>query len=231
MIDFLLLLMGLALVTSGWFLFSEFTRFLHCMYRSRARVVSMEAGVERWMLTYDGEYRSFSFFPVIEYRYNGEPVRFTSLDLVSMGQLQVGEQLMVSFSRSRRNRTRLGRIALFLCGFASILLVAVMSTNAIVQKTGSMLEVTFASFVVALSLFIIAIYMKQQDEAAIGGLESVRKSNMTCLFLQEPTNVSHWRAMFTNARQKRRIFMSQLLGCSFFIAGCGLFIMSFGVNL
>ncbi|WP_020410634.1 DUF3592 domain-containing protein [Hahella ganghwensis] len=224
--DVLILLMGLTLISAGWVLLWEFTRFLHCAYAVQGRVVSLEPDYSR-STRHTGERRSsYYFFPIIEYFWEGDKIRFTSLDESCISGLQVGDQVQLSFSRSRRKHTRIGRFATIMICMMAMLIAGVVSGAALLSQSVDLYHVLFASIILAICLFIIVLYMRQQDETAVDSDKHARRSVLNCVFLQEPTNVCYWKNLFTNRRQRRRIVISKMFGGGCLASGLLLFVMA-----
>ncbi len=219
--------MGLTLISAGWVLIWEFTRFLHCAYAVQGKVVSLEPG---YSLNGSGAQpgRKFYFFPVIEYYWSGQNIRFTSLDENYIDSLQVGDQVQLSFSRSRRKHTRFGRfMTLMMSCMAILIAVGVMGGVQALGEEVALVDILLASMVLAVCLFIIVLYMRQLDETMVDSEHHARRrSVLTCVFLQEPTNVCYWKKLFTNRKQRRRIWVSKMLGSSCLVAGFVMFVFA-----
>ncbi|AZZ90427.1 DUF3592 domain-containing protein [Hahella sp. KA22] len=225
--DVLILLMGLTLITAGWVLIWEFTRFLHCAYAVQGRVVSLEPGYGmRKKMAQPGK-ASYSFFPVIEYQWQGDRIRFTSLDDKCIAGLQIGDQVQLSFSRSRRKHTRIGRLVALMIASMTMLVAGILGGAMLLGQQVDVIHILLGSVVLAICLFIIVLYLRQQDETAADSVHHVRRRVLNCVFLQEPTNVCHWRALFTNRRQRRRIWASRVLGGGCLATGAFLFAAAF----
>lgn len=211
--DLLILLMGLTLLTAGWFLMWEFARFLHCAYRVQGRVIAMEPGYGLHRHLHGQEAKSFSFYPVIQYEWMGEPTRFTSLDHDCIVGLQIGDDVRLSFSRTRRSEARIGRMAMVLVLSMALLVAGLFSASLLIRESLDMMHVVLSSLVLAVGLFIIVLYMRQQDEATVAArYPQGQAQTMTSVFILEPTNVRYWKSLFTNRRQRRRILFSKMMG-------------------
>ncbi len=224
--DALILLMGLTLISAGWVLIWEFTRFLHCSYAVQGRVVSLEPGYSRSTLRISEGQSTYYFFPVIEYYWDGSKIRFTSLDESCICGLQVGDQVQLSFSRSRRKHTRIGRMVTLMLTMMAMLIASVVFGAVLLNQNVDMIHVLMASVILAGCLFIIVLYMRQQDETAVDSNHHARRSVLNCVFLQEPTNVNYWRGLFTNRKQRRRIIVSKMVGGGCLVSGVLLFVMA-----
>lgn len=211
--DLLLLLMGLTLLTAGWFLMWEFARFLHCAYSLQGRVVSMEPGFGVHKHLHGPDAKSFSFFPVIQYDWMGEPTRFTSLDSKCIVGLQIGDQVKLSFSRTRRSEVRIGRMVMMLVVSMALLVAGMFSASVLIRESLDMGHILLASLVLAVCLFIIILYIRQQDEMSPSTRYPQSQSqSQTNVFILEPTNVCYWKGLFTNRSQRRRIWVSKVVG-------------------
>ena len=160
--DVLLLLMGLTLAAAGWLLIRDYTRFLYSTYSARGKVVSIEPGY--WPRPAgSGEARKPGYFPVIEYYWNGESSRFTALMAEAMTSLQMGDLVTVQVSRSRRQKGRLGHGIMVLMALLGSLAFLLMLGAVIQSQRPDMVHVCLASIVLAVCLFIIVMYFRQQD--------------------------------------------------------------------
>lgn len=211
--DLLLLLTGLTLLTAGWFLIWEFARFLHCSYTVPARVVSMEPGFGKQGHVPGSRATSFAFFPVIQYDWMGEPTRFTSLDERCIAALQIGDAIRLAFSRTRRYSTRVSRMVLILFLAMVMLGTGMFTAGVMLDETVGVPHMLLGSGVLAACLFILVLYMRQQDVSTPAErYRRVVAQSESPVFILEPTNVCYWKRLFTNRRQRRRIFFSKLMG-------------------
>ncbi len=225
--DLLLLLMGLTLLTAGWFLVWEFARFLHCAYSIQGRVVSMEPGYGVHKHIHGPDAKSFSFFPVIQYEWMGEPTRFTSLDSKCIVGLQIGDQVKLSFSRTRRTEARIGRMVMILVLSMAVLVAGMFSAGVLIRENLDMAHMLLGSLVLAVCLFIIILYIRQQDETIPSTrYPQAQSQSQTNVFILEPTNVCYWKRLFTNRSQRRRILFSKVIGFCCLTIGSLMFVTS-----
>lgn len=227
--DLLLFLAGLTLLVAGWFLIWEFARFLHCAYVVPGTVVSMEPGFGLRRHLQTAEASRYSFFPVIQYEWMGLPTRFTSLDQQCIAGLQIGDQVKLSFSRSRRTHGRIGRMVLLLSASMGLLVGGVLASSMASGQGVDMIHILMASFVLAVCLCIIVLYTRQQDETnPATRYPQAQVQSVLNVFILEPTNVCYWKNLFTNRSQRRRILFSKMVGGVCFMAGMLMLISAFG---
>lgn len=157
--------------------------------------------------------KSFSFFPVIQYEWMGEQTRFTSLDSKCIVGLQIGDQVKLSFSRTRRSEARIGRMVMVLVLSMVILVAGMFSAGILIRENLDMLHMLLGSLVLAVCLFIIILYVRQQDETIPSTrYPQAQAQSQTNVFILEPTNVCYWKHLFTNRSQRRRIMFSKVIG-------------------
>ena len=224
--DVLLLLMGLTLAAAGWLLIRDCTRFLYSAYTARGKVVGIEPGYWPRHISPE-EYRIPGYFPVVEYYWNGESSLFTALIPEAVGVLQIGDQVNVQVSRSRRRKSRLGRglvvlMSLLVCLLSLLVVAAVMQNRQV-----GLAHICLASLVLAVCLFIIVLYLRQQDESLPGGLPSKRQAAQVNLCLQEPTCPRHWTRYRVSRQQRSRILYSRVFGGGCMAAALVLVLASF----
>lgn len=222
--DVLFLLMGLALAAAGWLLFRDYTRSLHGTYTARGKVVGIESG---YCFSYGLGRRIPSFLPVIEYYWNGESAQFTALSPELVGTVQIGDQLSIQVSRSRRRRSRLGRALLVsLCPLTGLALVLLAGAT----QGGEGIDLSrfgLACLVLTVCFFIIVLYCRQLDESLPGDLPPGGTAARIRLCLQEPTAPRHWCRYRLARRQRARILYSRLLGGSCLAGGIVLMLAAF----
>lgn len=220
--DMLLLLMGLVLLMAGWFLMWEFARFLHCAYVIQGQVISMEPGfgLKKHLAHLDSDSGNYSFFPVIQYEWMGEPTRFTTLDQECISGLQIGDRVKLSFSRTRRAQSRIGRMVFLLLVCMALLVAGIVGSTIAAHGLLDIGHILMASFVLAVGLCIIVLYTRQQDETNPDTrYPQAQAQSVLNVFLLEPTNVCYWKRLFTNRSQRRRIMFSKMVGGCCFMAG------------
>jgi hypothetical protein len=222
--DVFVLVMGLTLFTAGWFIFWDYVRFLYSSYSVKGRVVSFTSpyllggSARRTRRTASGMY------PIIEYLWAGQLTRFTSLDHAGAEQLQVGDIVNVCVSRSRRQRSRLGKGSIFLMIMLAALCVVLLSGALLVNIQLNVVHIILASCILALSLSFIVLYLRNQDETHSG---LVRRMNPFSVFLSEPSSFCHWSEMTQDRFQRRRILGFRMVGAACFTAGVAMIVAAF----
>ncbi len=224
--DVLLLFMGLTLAAAGWLLIRDCTQFLYSAYTARGKVVGIEPGY--WPRHHHPEkHRIPGYFPIIEYYWNGESSRFTALIPEAVGTLQIGDQVNVQVSRSRRSKSRLGRGLVVLMSLLACLLGLLVVAAVMQHRQVGLAHVCLASLVLAVCLFVIVLYLRQQDESLPGGLPSKRQAAHVSLCLQEPTSPRHWARYRVSRQQRNRICYSRIFGGGCMAAAFVLVLASF----
>ena len=138
--------------------------------------------------------QNLQIFPVIQYDWMGEPTRFTSLDSKCIVGLQIGDQVKLSFSRTRRSEVRIGRMVMILVVSMALLVAGMFSASVLIRETLDMGHILLASLVLAVCLFIIILYIRQQDEMSPSTRYPQSQSqSQTNVFILEPTNVCYWK--------------------------------------
>ena len=224
--------MGLTLLAAGWFMLRDYVRFLTSGYIVKGKVVSIQQSslhgysrlVQRTSLaspSSDDIYASnkqYGIYPVIEYRSNGEAVRFTLMDDQSADQYHMGDSVDLRFCRSRRVQGRISRSTVSL-----IIMLAVLSVGLLVGAVFSSVGLTiahicFSSIILTFCLFMMVAYYCNRDENSKARYELNRRGRIRVLLL-EPSAFKHWRAMIDDKTQKRRIFGSQVFGAGCLMSG------------
>jgi hypothetical protein len=225
--DVFVLVMGLTLFTAGWFIFWDYVRFLYSAYSVKGRVASFTAPYAPASIRSFHQVGTRPYHPVIEYSWAGEDVRFTSLDHAGADQLQVGDTVNVCVSRSRRQRSRLGKGSIFLMIMLAALCVVLLSGALLVNIQLNVAHIVLASCILALSFSLIVLHQRNQDETNSG---LVARLNPFSIFLSEPASFCHWPQMTFDSLQRRRILGFRLMGAACFTAGVMMIIAAFFVT-
>ncbi|ARU58581.1 hypothetical protein OLMES_4585 [Oleiphilus messinensis] len=215
--DVFLFIMGATLFVAGWFLFWDYVRCLSSVYRVKGSIVAFESAFSKLARG------SVNYFPVIQYRWRGEAVRFTSI-CSHVDELRLGDPVDMRFSLSRRRRTRLGRSSITLMLMLA-LLCAVFFTGAVLANVSiSVYHVGLASLIVTFCLFVISLYLKEQDES---GTDITESQSDYSLSLFEPSAFKHWTNLSGDAHKKVSVFGARLFGAMCFSVGLTLAAGSF----
>jgi len=213
--DAFTLIMSLTLAVVGIFLYRNYARFLRGAYAKQARVISIQQVFSSNSNLQSGlsNYVKNGFYPVIEYRADGEPVSFTAIDKHVSGNFHVGDEIKLRVLKTRRSKNRVCKTVvvlvsmLFLLGF-DFFISAFMSEASI-----SLAQVCLASIIIATSLSTLVLYLKDQDELYERGLTST-KSGRTQLCLAEPAAFKNWTSALTDPAQRYKIRSTQFFGAT-----------------
>lgn len=225
--DVFVLVMGMTLFTAGWFIFWDYVRFLYSAYSVKGRVVSFTSP---YIVSPSSQrYRSAQpqYHPIIEYLWGGQLIRFTSLAHSGTEQMQVGDIVNVCVSRSRRQRSRLGKGSIFLMIMLAALCIVLLSGALLVNIQLNVAHIILASCILALSLSFIVLYLRNQDDTNSG---IVRRLNPFSIFLSEPASFCHWSQMTSDTFQRRRILGFRMIGAACFTAGVSMIVAAFFVT-
>jgi len=205
--DAFIFVMGLTLAAVGVFLFRDYVRFLAGSYSISGKVVSIQqvfipkpigrkVDIEPYVA--DG------FYPVVEYKSDSTPIRFTAIDNVASGRFHVGDKLRLKVTKSRRKHQRHCRSMSILMSLL-VLLASLMFVSA--TMTGyhlSVIKIISASFVLAIGFAMLIIYTREQDEQSEQNqLDTGKAYSQLCLF--EPTAFNKWQATWQDRRQLKKI--------------------------
>lgn len=216
MIEALTILISLTLAVTGIFLYRDYSRFLKGTYAKRGKVVSIQptfSNAHQVSLN-THRYVSAGFYPIIEYSHEGEAVRFTAIDHTASAKLHVGDKVQLRIIKSRRKETRSCKSIFTLVSLISILGIALTYTSITAASPPSLTQIFLGSFVIALSLGILALFLSDQDEYFENNLK-VTKRGYTQLFLAEPTAYRKWQSSFRDPVQRFKIRGSRLCGATF----------------
>jgi len=215
--DVFALVMGVTLVCVGWFLSGDFRRFLAGSYNIPAKVVSVaqaympSGNMLPSRRSTDSVINYGSYYPVCEYRQSGEQVRFTAIGEHVGNLYQIGDQLRLKVSRSRRAHGRICKGAQILLAVLSLSALMLLGSPAFGFFHLTMAHICLASVVLTLAFVVFLMYVRERDEC--DALTSVvSPANKYVLCLREPTAFSHWGVLNSDAVQRRRMFSARLFG-------------------
>ncbi|RMF16852.1 MAG: DUF3592 domain-containing protein [Gammaproteobacteria bacterium] len=211
--DILMLLVGITLAVTGWFLAWDYARSLFSAYTTKGKVVALQPGFGQRR---NGVYTPF--YPVVEYLWQKEPVRFSALHEDDVANLQIGDIIEITFSRSRRTQTRLGRMVLTLLFMLVMVLGAIYGTALATSTRLDLLHILLPSLVLSGCFFAIVLFLRQQDQADTGAAIQ-RRTSLCRLFIQEPTHVCHWMQRGNCPLTSRGAFIARFCGVSCMLGG------------
>lgn len=214
MIETLTILMSLTLAVTGVFLYRDYASFLKGAYVKHGKVVSIQAAFSNHIATT----KSFvpeGFYPVIEYMYEGQAVRFTSIDHLASAKLHIGDNIQLRIIRTRRKENRACKSLIALVSLISILGATLFSAAITGNTSLSLAQIVIGSFIIALSLAILALYFSDQDQHFLHDLKET-KGGYTQLFLAEPTAYKKWQSSFRDPVQRFKVQGSRCCGATFF---------------
>lgn len=231
MIDAFTFIMGATLAATGWFLCRDYARFLRASYTIKAKVTSIQqvfvsraiedAEAARNPVVKNG------FYPVIEYKTPQGPVSFTAIDAGASGRFHVGDEVGLRVSKTRRRHTRVCKSFSLLVLSLALLMLGLLASAMLADFSLSRAQIVGASFVIALGLAILVLYLRDQDEHCIHEMTRTEGGrSQLCLF--EPTAFRNWKSAFRDPRQRYKIRSSQIFGSACF--GFAALICGFAVH-
>lgn len=214
MIETLTILMSLTLAVTGVFLYRDYASFLKGAYVKHGKVVSIQAAFSNHIVTT----KSFvpeGFYPVIEYMYEGQAVRFTSIDHLASAKLHIGDNIQLRIIKTRRKENRACKTLIALVSLIAILGATLFSAAITGNTSLSLAQIVIGSFITALSLTILALYFSGQDQHFLHDLKETKRG-YTQLFLAEPTAYKKWQSSFRDPVQRFKVQGSRCCGATFF---------------
>jgi hypothetical protein len=214
--DAFTLIMGLTLAVIGIFLYRNYASFLRGAYAKRARVISIQQ-VFTSNINPKINASTFvknGFYPVIEYFTDNESIRFTAIDQHVSGNLHVGDQVKLRVHKTRRSKNRVCKTVVLLISMLCLLGLDLFISAFFSDAAISLGQVYLASIIIAASLSILVLYLKDQDESYEHGLTST-KSGRTQLCLAEPAAFKNWTSALTDPAQRYKIRSTQFFGATF----------------
>jgi hypothetical protein len=209
--------MSLTLALTGVFLYRDYASFLKGAYAIRGKVVSIQAAFSSHIPDTNTPAKSFvseGFYPVIEYIHEGQAVQFTAIDHLASAKLHVGDKIQLRIIKTRRKENRVCKSLIALVSLISILGITLFSAAVAGTTPLTLTQIFLGSFIVALSLTILAIYFSDQDQHFLHDLKETKRG-YTQLFLAEPTAYKKWQSSFRDPVQRIKIQGSRLCGATF----------------
>lgn len=218
MIETLTILMSLTLAVTGVFLYRDYASFLKGAYVKHGKVVSIQAAFSNHIRTPEILAKSFvpeGFYPVIEYKHEGQAVRFTAIDHLASAKLHVGDNIQLRIIKTRRKENRACKTLIALVSLIAILGATLFSAAITGNASLSLAQIVIGSFITALSLTILALYFSGQDQHFLHDLKETKRG-YTQLFLAEPTAYKKWQSSFRDPVQRFKVQGSRCCGATFF---------------
>tara|TARA_R110001592_G_scaffold127070_1_gene338595 strand:- start:8515 stop:9225 length:711 start_codon:yes stop_codon:yes gene_type:complete len=216
LIEALTILISLTLAVTGIFLFRDYSSFLKGAYAKRGKVVSIQSTFFNQFNTNisSPKFVSQGFYPIIEYMHENEAVRFTAIDHLASAKLHVGDKVQLRIIKTRRKENRACKSLVALISLITILGITLFTAAVSGNTTLSIPQIFFGSFIIAISLAILALYFSDQDQHFAHDLKET-KLGYTQLFLAEPTAYKKWQSSFRDPVQRFKIQGSRLCGATF----------------
>lgn len=216
--DAFTLIISLTVAVAGFFLYRDYSRFLHGTYAKHGKVVSIHQVFSNYLYQTknngnNSPYVKSGFYPVIEYPLDGEPVRFTAIDHLASGNFHVGDKVKLRIITTRRKHSRTCKTLVALISMISILGLSLIGAALISSIAISLGQILLSSCVIAASLAILILYQRDQDQHYIHEL-SRTKSGKAQLFIPEPAAFRNWTSALSDPAQKAKIRSSQLCGAT-----------------
>ena len=228
LIEILTVLISLTLAVTGVFLYRDYAQFLKGAYVKRGKVVSIQATFSNMSSreNYSLSPIPVSYHPIIEYLHEGEAIRFTAIDHLASAKLHVGDKVQLRFIKTRRKSNRACSTLITLISLIAVLGLTLL-TAAINGGTSLSLYQTFlGSFVIGLSLAILALYLSDQDQHFIDDLKETKRG-YTQLVLAEPTAYRKWHSSLRDPVQRFKIRGSKVCGATFIGSAIAIMGLSF----
>ncbi len=213
LIEALTILTSLTLAVTGIFLFKDYANFLNGTYAKRGKVVSIQSTFPKLSNT-SKTFIAEGFYPIIEYIHEGQAVRFTAIDHLASAKLHVGDKVQLRIIKTRRKENRACKCLIILVSLITILGCTLFSAALSGNTQLSISQIFLGSFVIALSLAILALYFSDQDQHFVNDLKETKRG-YTQLFLAEPTAYRKWKTSFGDPTQRFKIQGSKLCGATF----------------
>tara|TARA_R110002167_G_scaffold137107_2_gene323967 strand:+ start:588 stop:1277 length:690 start_codon:yes stop_codon:yes gene_type:complete len=209
--------MSLTLAVTGVFLYRDYASFLKGAYVKHGKVVSIQAAFSSHVVANNSPSRSFvpeGFYPIIEYMYEGQAVRFTALDHLASAKLHVGDNIQLRIITTRRKENRACKSLIALVSLISIFGITLFAAAITGNAPLSLAQICLGSLIIALSLTILALYFSDQDQRFMHDLKETKRG-YTQLALAEPTAYKKWQSSFRDPVQRFKIQGSRCCGATF----------------
>ncbi len=216
MIEALTILISLTLAVTGVFLCRDYARFLKSAYAKRGKVVSIQSTYSNQINSPlpSSKFVTEGFYPIIEYIHDGQAVRFTAIDHLASAKLHLGDKVQLRIIKTRRKENRACKSLVAIVSLITILAITLITAAASGNTTLSLPQILLGSFVIALSLAILALYFSDQDQHFAHDLKETKRG-YTQLFLAEPTAYTKWQSSLRDPVQRIKIQGSRLCGATF----------------
>lgn len=217
--EFYNIAMAITMAVAGLLLMRDYTRFIRSVETVKARVTSIQHVFRH---ADNNSPMTSGYYPVMEYRTpDGGSVSFTCVDASISGRFNVGDSIRLKLFKSRRRFSRDCRTFSLLCLLLGTLVAGMFAGAAMPELGLDALHIISASFVIAICLFVI-IRFKREQEASHGVVSFRNDGSEARYFLNEPTAFKHWKKNVTCSYQALRIRISQVFGLVCFMLAGGL---------
>ena len=210
-------IIGLTLAVAGVFLYRDYARFLRGAYVKQGKVVSIQqvfcTQLSSETTSNHQPFVKNGFYPIIEYPQDGGAIRFSAIDQNASGNFHVGDQVRLRIIKTRRKSNRTCKTVIALVSMLGLLGIGMLSSAIISSIHISVGQVFLASVVIAASLAILVLYIRDQDQHCIHDLIYTR-SGLTQLYLAEPTAFKNWKSATNDPVQRSKIRSSQFFGAT-----------------
>jgi len=228
--DVFTLTMSLTLAVAGLFLCRDYARFLRGAYAVSGRVTSIQqvfvSRPESTECKISKSHVENGYYPVIEYRSPGGAISFTAIDRSASGRFHVGDDIKLLINKTRRQESRICKTVIVLISML-VLLCLDMSAAALISGIYlSAGQIYLASFVITVSLAILVLYARDQDERGTHQLTRV-DGNCAQLCLCEPAAFKNWAFSVRDPVQASKIRSSQLFGATCMCSALAIIVIAF----
>jgi len=213
--------MASTMAVAGLLLTRDYVRFLQSTHRMNAVVRT----IQHVFLPQGSSGTKSGYYPVLEYKTAQGPVAFTCVDNTVANRFHIGDQVQLHVSKSRRNQNRNCRTFVLLSVMLGLLICGLFGAALVPESGLSLLHIIIASFVVAICLFVIVRFKREQDEA--NSMQSLELDGGNAHYwLREPTAFKLWYKNFYDHKQIARVRLSRAFGACCFVASGGIAIGS-----
>tara|TARA_R110001592_G_scaffold204098_1_gene454132 strand:+ start:41833 stop:42501 length:669 start_codon:yes stop_codon:yes gene_type:complete len=209
---------------TGVFLCRDYASFLKGAYAKHGKVVSIQPTFSHQLNSNfpPSKLLSESFYPIIEYMHEGQTVRFTAIDHLASAKLHVGDKVQLRIIKTRRKENRACKSLIALVCLITVLVITLFTTAIVGNTTLSLPQIFLGSFIIALSLAILALYFSDQDQHFAHDLKETKRG-YTQLFLAEPTAYTKWQSSFRDPVQRFKIQGTRICGATFIGSAMAIF--------
>jgi hypothetical protein len=216
LIEALTILISLTLAVTGVFLCRDYASFLKGAYAKHGKVVSVQHSFSKQFDTNtpSSKFVSNGFYPIIEYMHDGQAVHFTAIDHLASAKLHIGDKVQLRIIKTRRKENRACKTLIALVSLITILSVTLISAAISGNTVLSLAQIFLGSFIIALSLAILALYFSDQDQHFLHDMKETKRGYAQ-LFLAEPTAYKKWQSSLRDPVQRFKIHGSRVCGATF----------------